>query len=82
MPASTTLSPDDKLKVKRAVPKGSNKIITAAVARIYQAPPEGDWSFAEQEGALVFCADKDKGKAGLWFRMVDLTVSNNPDSRC
>lgn len=76
MPASTTLSPDDKLKVKKAVPKSSNKIITAAVARIYHAPPGADdWTYAEQEGALVFCADKASGKAGLWFRMVDLTVS-------
>lgn len=75
MPASTTLSPDDKLKIKRAVPKSNNKIVTAAVARVYHAPPGAtEWTYAEQEGALVFCADKDKSKAGLWFRMVDLTV--------
>jgi Wiskott-Aldrich syndrome protein len=75
MPASTTLSPDDKLKVKTAVPKKTNKIITACVARIYHAPPGADeWTYAEQTGALVFCADKGKGREGLWFRMVDLTV--------
>ena len=75
MPASTTLSPDDKLKVKTAIPKKTNKIITACVARIYQAAPHAsEWTYADQTGALVFCADKTKGKEGPWFRMVDLTV--------
>ena len=31
------------------------------------------WSYTGAEGALVFCADKAKG--GLWFRVVDLSVS-------
>lgn len=77
MPTSTTLSPDDKLKVKSAIPKKFNKIITACVARIYHAPPgAGEWTYVDEStGALVFCADKTKGREGLWFRMVDLTVS-------
>lgn len=39
MPSSTTLSPDDKAKVKKAVPTSgsTNKIVTATVARVYQA---------------------------------------------
>ncbi|RSH81390.1 Wiskott-Aldrich syndrome protein 1 [Saitozyma podzolica] len=74
MPSVSTLSADDKAKIKRAVPTsggGGNKIVTAAVARVYQAK-EGasSWSYAGVEGALVFCADKHRG--GLWFRVVDL----------
>lgn len=34
---------------------------------------DGSWQYAGAEGALVFCADKSKG--GLWFRVVDLGVS-------
>jgi Wiskott-Aldrich syndrome protein len=40
MPSVSTLSADDKAKIKRAVPTsggGGNKIVTAAVARVYQA---------------------------------------------
>lgn len=75
MPASLTLSPDDKDKIKRAVPKGSNKIITATVARIYECPEGGrEWQYAGQEGALVLSADKAKG--ALSFKMIDLTVSS------
>lgn len=75
MPASLTLSAEDKDKIKRAVPKGSNKIITATVARIYECQDGArDWSYAGQEGALVLSADK--GKGALWFKMIDLTVSS------
>ncbi|WVR07356.1 hypothetical protein IAU60_004397 [Kwoniella sp. DSM 27419] len=74
MGASTTLSADDKAKVKKAIPTSSstNKIVTATVARVYKAKPGAQsWSYAGAEGALVFCADKAKG--GLWFRVVDLS---------
>ncbi|KAK8854936.1 hypothetical protein IAR55_003675 [Kwoniella newhampshirensis] len=74
MGASTTLSADDKAKVKKAVPSSgsTNKIVTATVARVYQAKQNArEWSYAGAEGALVFCADKAKG--GLWFRIVDLS---------
>ncbi|KAE8542715.1 hypothetical protein D1P53_001497 [Cryptococcus gattii VGV] len=70
----TSLSADDKAKVKKAIPTSSstNKIITATVARIYQAKPGAtSWSYSGVEGALVFCADKVKG--GLWFRVVTLS---------
>ena len=32
------------------------------------------WSYTGNQGALVFCLDKEKG--GLWFRIVDLMVSD------
>ncbi|KAL0249713.1 hypothetical protein I308_103014 [Cryptococcus tetragattii IND107] len=74
MAPATSLSADDKAKVKKAIPTSSstNKIITATVARIYQAKPGAtSWSYSGVEGALVFCADKVKG--GLWFRVVTLS---------
>ena len=39
MPSSITMSSDDKAKVKKAVPQSgsTNKIVTATVARVYQA---------------------------------------------
>ncbi|RXK38121.1 wiskott-Aldrich syndrome protein [Tremella mesenterica] len=76
MAPTPLLSADDKVKVKKAIPTSgsSNKIVTAAVARVYTAK-EGarTWTYANAEGALVFCADKSKG--GLWFRVVDLSSS-------
>ncbi|EAL20585.1 hypothetical protein CNBE5050 [Cryptococcus deneoformans B-3501A] len=74
MAPATSLSVDDKTKVKKAIPTSSstNKIITATVARIYQAKPGANsWSYSGVEGALVFCVDKAKG--GLWFRVVTLS---------
>lgn len=46
MPKESTLSTDDKAKIKKAVPTSSstNKIVTATVARVYQAN-EGAQSF-------------------------------------
>ncbi|TXT13108.1 hypothetical protein VHUM_01509 [Vanrija humicola] len=73
MGSSSTLSADDKSKVKSAVPTSgsTNKIITVAVARIYTAKPgSSSWKYGGATGALVFLADKAKG--GLWFRVVDL----------
>ncbi|KAK4684576.1 neural Wiskott-Aldrich syndrome protein, partial [Tremellales sp. Uapishka_1] len=72
MPSVTTLTADDKAKVKKAIPTSSstNKIVTAAVARIYQAKEGAStWSYSGSEGALVLVADRAKG--GLWFRVVD-----------
>jgi len=76
MPSNSILTAEDKAKVKKAVPTSgsSHKIITATVARIYQAKQGArTWTYSGAEGALVFCADKAKG--GLWFKVVDLAVS-------
>jgi len=39
MPSNSILTADDKAKIKKAIPTSSstNKIVTAAVARVYQA---------------------------------------------
>ncbi|EIN07224.1 WH1-domain-containing protein, partial [Punctularia strigosozonata HHB-11173 SS5] len=71
MPAQTTLTNDEKGKIKSAVPSSMNKIHTAAFCRIYYAHPDpNQWSYAGLQGALVFCRDNQKN---TWcLRMVDL----------
>src|ERR1700737_2743830 len=56
MPSS--LTSDDKAKIKRAIPKASNKIITAAVAWLYIAYPDPHkWTFTGRSGAVVLARD-------------------------
>ncbi len=54
----TVLSQKDKEKIKRAVPKTSNKIIDATVIRLYIAYPDANtWTFTGLTGAIVFVND-------------------------
>ena len=53
-----SLNSDDKAKIKRAIPKASNKIITAAIARLYVAFPDPHkWRFTGLSGAIVLARD-------------------------
>ncbi|KDQ53834.1 hypothetical protein JAAARDRAFT_136440, partial [Jaapia argillacea MUCL 33604] len=71
MPAQSTLTTEEKAKVKSAVPTSSNKIFTAGLARIYYAHPDpNQWAYAGLQGALVFLRDNNKNSS--YFRMVDL----------
>jgi hypothetical protein len=71
MPTQSTLTPDDKSKVKSIVPKSANKIHAASLARIYFAYPRpNQWTYSGLQGALVFA--KDYAKDALYFKMVDL----------
>jgi Wiskott-Aldrich syndrome protein len=71
MPSQSTLSTDDKSKVKSAIPVSSYKIHTAALARIYFAYPQPSrWSYGGLQGALAFVHDKQKSVFSL--KMVDL----------
>lgn len=72
MPSQSTLNTDEKNKVKAAIPPSSNKILYAALARIYYAHPQPDeWAYAGLQGALAFV--KDSSKNAFAFRLVDLT---------
>lgn len=72
MPAVSTLSEDDKNKVKAAIPKSSNKIQTAALARIYYAHPNpNEWSYSGLQGALALAQDTSRN--AFYLRLVDLT---------
>ena len=70
MPAQSTLSNDDKTKVKSAVNAPANKIFTAALARIYYAYPKPEeWSYAGLQGALAFVKDQ---QGTFHLQLVDL----------
>lgn len=54
----TILTSEDKEKIKRAIPKASNKIIDATAARLYIAYPDTNaWKFTGLSGAIVFSDD-------------------------
>ncbi|KAI8970896.1 hypothetical protein BD414DRAFT_390602, partial [Trametes punicea] len=70
MPAQSTLSSDDKAKVKAAVNAPANKIFMAALARIYYAYPKPDeWSYTGLQGALAFVKDT---QGVFYLKLVDL----------
>jgi Wiskott-Aldrich syndrome protein len=73
MPSQSTLSGDDKAKVKAAIPVSAtdNKIFSATLARIYYAYPKPDkWSYTGLQGALAFT--KDHRTNALTFKLVDV----------
>jgi len=52
------LSTQDKEIIKRALPKGSNKILDVAIARLYIAYPDHNkWKYTGLSGALVLVDD-------------------------
>ena len=70
MPAQSTLSNEEKTKVKAAVNSPANKIFTAALARIYYAYPKPDeWSYTGLQGALAFVKDT---QGVFYLKLVDL----------
>lgn len=71
MPVQSSITPDQKAKVKASIPNSSNKIYTAVFGRVYYAYPDpNDWSFSGLTGAIAFV--KDNSRDGVYFRMVDL----------
>lgn len=71
MPSQSTLSDDEKAKVKSIVSAPSHKIGYAALARIYYAYPQpGKWAYSGLQGALVFSTDNNNNT--MHFKMVDL----------
>lgn len=71
MPAQTTITPEEKIKIKNAIPTPSNKIFSAALARIYYAHPNPNkWSYAGLQGAVVLSKDNDR--SSMNFKLVDI----------
>jgi hypothetical protein len=72
MPAKSTLSEDEKNKVRSALPAPTYKIHTAALARLYYAHPNpNEWAYSGLQGALALVKDGARGGA-LSFALVDL----------
>jgi hypothetical protein len=70
------LSEDEKLVVKRAVPKGDNKIHAVAVAKLYVAlPKKNRWVYTGLQGAAVLANDLVGNT--FWIKLVDVSVSTD-----
>jgi Wiskott-Aldrich syndrome protein len=64
----------DKEKVKRAIPKASNKIVDATVARLYIAyPDENSWNYSGLSGAVTLVNDLVGNT--FFLKLVDISVS-------
>lgn len=63
----------DKEKVKRAIPKASNKIVDATVARLYIAYPDPQvWKYTGLSGAVALV--DDLVGHSFFLKMVDIQV--------
>ncbi|KZT33338.1 hypothetical protein SISSUDRAFT_1066221 [Sistotremastrum suecicum HHB10207 ss-3] len=72
MPSSSTITSQDKSRIKSELPNSNYKIFTATVARIYYAyPSPTGWTYTGLQGGLAFVRDNNKG--GFYFKMVDLS---------
>jgi hypothetical protein len=72
MPAKSTLTEEEKSKVRSALPTPTYKIHTAALARLYYAHPNPhEWAYSGLQGALVLAKDGARGGA-LSLALVDL----------
>lgn len=70
----SVLTDDDKETVRRMVPKTSNKIHAAAVARLYIAYPDRTkWTYTGLQGAVVLANDLIGNT--YWLKLVDISVS-------
>lgn len=76
MPSTSSLTSAEKSLIKKNAPQASgDKILTAAIGRVYYAYPEpSKWSFSGISGAVVF----GWGSQGGWLKVVDLAVSVAP----
>lgn len=72
MPSTSTLTSAEKASVKKHAPTSSgDKILTAAIGRVYYAFPDpAKWSYSGISGAIVF----GWGSHGGWLKVVDLAV--------
>ncbi|KAK9472689.1 uncharacterized protein V1510DRAFT_365039, partial [Dipodascopsis tothii] len=69
--AGGTLTSGDKDKIKRSVPKATNKILGSAIARLYVAYPDPQaWTYTGVVGAVVLVNDLTGHT--FFFKMVDI----------
>jgi neural Wiskott-Aldrich syndrome protein len=72
MPAQSSLSSDEKSKIKSTLPASSYKIFSAVLARIYYAHPNpAEWSYAGLQGALALVQDKG-GPGAMHLKLIDV----------
>jgi hypothetical protein len=70
MPAQSSLTSDEKNKLKATLNVGNAKIVAGAFARIYYAHPDPQaWAYSGFQGALALVKDQSKG--AFFMRLVD-----------
>ncbi|GAO47858.1 hypothetical protein G7K_2054-t1 [Saitoella complicata NRRL Y-17804] len=75
MPSTSSMTPQDRERIKRSIPSSTNKIVSAAVARLYVSHPNPNaWTYTGKTGAVVLAYDK-VGKV-FFLKMVDISNGN------
>lgn len=77
MPSTSSLTSSEKALIKKHAPVATagDKILTAAIGRVYYAYPDpARWSFSGVSGAVVY----GWGSNGGWLKVVDLAVRAPP----
>lgn len=78
MPSTTSLTSAEKALIKKHASNSTDKILTAAIGRLYYAAPDpSHWSYVGLEGAIVF-GNSERGQGGFWLKMVDVVVRLPP----
>lgn len=73
MPPSSSITQEDKATIRKYIPKSTNKIIAAAVVKLYVAYPDPNkWNYTGLCGALVLSYDTTA--KCCWFKLVDVVV--------
>lgn len=72
MPSNSSITAVEKALIKKHASNSTDKILSAAIARIYVASPDPQsWRYTGLEGALAF-GNTSKGRGGFWFKMIDV----------
>lgn len=67
------ITEDEKAIIKRVVPSAQNKILAAAMARLYVAyPNRSKWTYTGLQGAIVLANDLIGNT--YWIKLVDVSV--------
>lgn len=67
------ITEDEKAIIKRVVPSAQNKILAAAMARLYIAyPNRSKWTYTGLQGAIVLANDLIGNT--YWIKLVDVSV--------
>lgn len=78
MPEGVTA--EEKAIIRRVVPKAQNKILAAAMVRLYIAYPNtSKWTYTGLQGAVVLANDLIGNT--FWLKLVDVSVCMSASSQ-
>ncbi|WBW73082.1 WASp-like protein [Schizosaccharomyces osmophilus] len=71
MPQISSITQEDKSTIRKYIPKSTNKILAAGIAKLYVAYPDPNrWSYTGLCGAAVLCYDTTL--KCCWLKLVDI----------